>query len=315
MKKKLIIVQTNKIWKKIIFIIILITNLLIFSLFVEIQKRTNKTLYFSCFVTMVKLENKYLRELIEYYKKLKMDKFYIGDDNSFNSEKVSDILKDYIEEGYVEILDIREKNFTQGAFFKYTFDIYKRKCEWLAYFDVDEYLEFTDKKLTINKYLSQGKFRKCEVIKFNWLMYYDNDLIYYDNRTLQERFKKPKFFENDMRTIKCIVRGKIKRNAWINNSGPHETPPGLKECDSLGNFSPYGGGILYPPNYNYAYLKHYSVKSTEEFGYKIIKGLYNGEKFDLENRVDYYFAYNNFTYEKLSLLEKIFNRTFLKFHK
>ena len=32
------------------------------------------------------------------------DKFFIADDNSLNSEKISDILQDYIDEGFVEIL-------------------------------------------------------------------------------------------------------------------------------------------------------------------------------------------------------------------
>ena len=58
--------------------------------------------YFSCFITMAKLENKYVRELIEHYKKLGLDKFYIADDNSLNSEKLSDVLQDYINEGILK---------------------------------------------------------------------------------------------------------------------------------------------------------------------------------------------------------------------
>jgi len=49
--------------------------------------KSNSSSYFSCFVTIVKLENKYLREIIEYYKKLGLNKFFIDDDNLLNSEK------------------------------------------------------------------------------------------------------------------------------------------------------------------------------------------------------------------------------------
>ena len=119
-----------------------------------------------------------------------MDKFYIADDNLLNSKKLSDILQDYINEGYIEILDIREKNFTQTYYFVYPFDRYKYKCKWMLYFDIDEHLEFVDKKITINDYLSQDRFKKYEVIKINWVMYTNTNenLLYYDNRTLKERF-------------------------------------------------------------------------------------------------------------------------------
>jgi hypothetical protein len=144
--------------------------------------KNNSLSYFSCFVTMAKLENKYVREIIEYYKKLGLDKFFIGDDNSLNSEKLSDVLQDYIDEGYIEIFDIKEQHFTQTYFFKFTFDKYKSKCKWMLYFDIDEYLEFVDKKITINDYLSQDRFNKCEVIKINWVMYINENLLYYENK-------------------------------------------------------------------------------------------------------------------------------------
>lgn len=41
---------------------------------------------------MTKIENKYARKLIEHYKNLGFDKFYLADDNLLNSEKLSDIL-------------------------------------------------------------------------------------------------------------------------------------------------------------------------------------------------------------------------------
>jgi hypothetical protein len=37
----------------------------------------------------------------------------------------------------------------------------------MLYFDVDEYLEFVDKKININDYLFQDRFNKYEVIKIN----------------------------------------------------------------------------------------------------------------------------------------------------
>ena len=79
-------------------------------------------------------------------------------------------MQDYIYEGYIEIFDIREQLFTEPYFCKFIFDKDKSKCKWILYFDIDEYLEFVDKKIAINDYLSQYRFNKFEVIKINWVM-------------------------------------------------------------------------------------------------------------------------------------------------
>ena len=291
-----------------IFLLLIILKKIFFNFHIFLPST-----YYSCFITMVRLENKYIKEVIEYYRNLGIDKFFIGDDNKLNTENISEVLKDYINESYVEILDIREKHYSQKYFFLYSYNLYKSKCKWIFYFDIDEYLEFKNKTLKINDFLSQEKFNKCEVIKINWLMYNDNDLLYYENRSLQERFTTPIYYKNDIRTVKSIVRGNLKRNPWILNSAPHEPAFGLKTCDSLGNISVYQKGTIYPPIYNCCYIKHYSIKSTEEFGYKIKKGYY-GNKFNIDNRINYYFTINKFSKEKLILLEKIFNKKFTFFH-
>ena len=43
-------------------------------------------------------------------------------------------------------------------------------------------------------YLKNKIFRYCQVLHLNQVFYTDNDLLYYDNRTLKERFpiKEPK---------------------------------------------------------------------------------------------------------------------------
>ena len=272
--------------------------------------KSNSSSYFSCFITMAKLENKYVREVIAHYKKLGLDKFFIADDNSLNSEKISDVLQDYINEGYIEILDIREQYFTQKYFFEFSFDKYKSKCKWMLYFDIDEYLEFVDKKITINDYLSQDRFNKCEIIKINWVMYINDDLLYYDNRPLEERFPTPTYVKEDVRTVKSIVRNDSRRNPWIRNSAPHEPASGLNSCDSIGHYSPYHHGMLYPPILSYCYIKHYHYKSVEEYALKIKKGIYNGTKFNINKKIKVYFERNNYSKVKVKLFEKMLNKKF-----
>ena len=54
---------------------ILAIILLISFLFFQKKKKENKTDYYACFSGMGKMENKYIRELIEYYLKLGVEKF------------------------------------------------------------------------------------------------------------------------------------------------------------------------------------------------------------------------------------------------
>ena len=177
------------------------------------------------------------------------------------------------------------------------------------------YLEFIDKTMKINNYLSQERFNKWEIIKVNWVIYINEDLVYYDNRTLKERFPTPTYIREDVRTVKTIVRNDSKRNPWIKNSSPHEPAPGLYSCNSIGDSSPYNFGMIDPPILSYYYLKHYGHKSTEEFEYKIKKGLYVGGKYNIRDRIDFYFQRFKFTKEKLELLEKILNQTFDRLQK
>ena len=90
---------------------------------------------------MGRRENRYVRELIEYYMHLGVGKFVFGDNSTPKEEKLKDVLQDYIKEGIVDILDIVGNPIAQGTFFGVMYEKYKTKCEWLTFFDFDEYLE------------------------------------------------------------------------------------------------------------------------------------------------------------------------------
>ena len=62
---------------------------------------------------MGKNENKYIREYIEYYSKLGVEKFIIGDNNDNNTEKISDVIQDYINDNIIDIINLTDLNFGQ----------------------------------------------------------------------------------------------------------------------------------------------------------------------------------------------------------
>ena len=282
------------------------------------NKNEKKFQYFCCYCTMGREENIYVKELIEYYSNLGVEKFIIGDNNLINTEKFSDILKDFINNGTVDIINIIGNSISQSTFYGNVYDKYKSKCEWFTFFDFDEYLIMhfdKEKNLTIKEYISNQIFNKCEAILFNWLIYTDNNLLYYDNRTLLERFTIPDFSNINNMYVKSMIRGNINKVAFEPGKTHHHPNKELIICDSMGEKIDDPSETLHPPRFKYAYLMHFNTKTAEEFAKKIKKGnLDNHPNENIEGKIDLFFSINNFTKEKLEIFEKIFNQTFEKYH-
>ena len=271
--------------------------------------------YFFCFCGIGKKENLYSRQLISYYLNLGVEKFVFGDNNEPNTEKLSDVLQDYISNGTVDIIDIIGSSIDQSKFYGILYEKYKKRCEWLSFFDFDEYLVIRFEEgnnLALKEFLPNKIFDKCEAIVFNWLVYNDNDLVYYDNRTILERFTTPSFEDTHNSFVKSIVRGNLDRKPFIDKKTNHRPVPEIKVCNSTGNLlSTYSEG--YPPNYKNGYLIHFALKTAEEYIAKMLKGACGGHKFNinhLEQKVNFFFLHNKFTKEKLKVFETYFNRTF-----
>ena len=100
--------------------------------------------------------------------------------------------------------------------------------KWIIFIDIDEYI-FLKSYLDIHEYLSQQKFIKCDSICLNWVIHTDNELFYYDNRTLKERF--PRINKNKNFCVgKSIIKGNIKN---IHLKSVHTLNNSLKICDGL----------------------------------------------------------------------------------
>lgn len=279
--------------------------------------KTNKFQYYCCFCGMGKKENLYSRELISYYINLGVEKFVFGDNNLPNTEKLSDVLQDYISNGTVDILEIYGSAIGQGEFYGVMYEKYKEKCEWLTFFDFDEYLvmEFEEGKyLKLKEYLSNPMFDNCEAIVFNWLMYGDNDLVYYDNRSSIERFTKPDYSNYANKFVKTIVRGNLTKKVFIPGRTHHRPSPEINLCNSMGKQPENYPDCVEPPVHKYAYIMHFNTKTADEYADKIRRG-YPGNHFENEDeRVNLFFRHNKFTEEKLKVFEKKLNRSFDNYH-
>ena len=290
----------------IIRVILIIVNIFInIKLFKKIKV---------CLCTIGKQENLYAREYVNYYRNLGVNKIFIYDNNDKNDEKFDIVLKDYIDKKFVEIIDIRGMIAPQIIAMEDCRKNNYKKFDWLIFYDMDEFL-FLRNYSKVNKYLSQKKFDKCQRIQLNWLYHTDNNLLYYDNRTLAERFPE---IDNRWKNkkiggsegIKSILKGNI--DIAINDA--HILNPNLTCCDGFGKIKEIEGIITNESDHYYYYIDHYWSKSTEEFVNKLMKGSvavgFRNEH--LLERIHIYFKFCDLTMDKINYIE---NRTKLNLSK
>ena len=264
---------------------------------------------------MGKKENLYVKEYVDYYLKLGIDKLFIYDDNEPNTEKISDIVGNLSKK--IKIYENRKKKIKrQSQAYNDCYKNNKANFDWFLMIDMDEFLVIVNN--TLKKYLSNKIFKKCDFIKFHWVFSNDNNLIYYDNRSLFERFKGP---YTKSQFIKSIIRGNINRLKYSVHS-PKESPEKNITCNNIGkvikskiiNFE-----YINPINIDKAFIIHFKFKSTEEFIRKYKRGYKNWfgnhtEWWKNQNIIKY-FKYNKITLEKIKFLERELKLNLTKYKK
>ena len=203
------------------------------------------------------------------------------------------VINNYVQSGFVEIINFRGKI---KALYDMMNDCYKKNYldyDWLIFYESDEYINLKNFK-DIKQFLSLKKFNNCQTIQLNWLMHTDNDNLYYENKSLKNRFVNS-FKLTTISGIKSILRGKIP-NITINCV--HKINNNLKTCDGFGRRTHLEGAGTNIIDYKYHYIDHYFCKSTQEFVNKLNKKDALFIDSNLRDRIKVYFAINKPTKEK-----------------
>ena len=257
-----------------------------------------------CLCTLAKEENKYIREFVQHYEKYGVDKIFLYDNNDIDGEKFEEVIDDYIKKGFVEILNWRGK---YQAMYKIMNDCYNNNYnyyDWLIFYEIDEFIHLYNYN-NIKLFLNQNKFKNCQEILLNLVCHTDNNLLYYEDKPLFERFPNivPKSKPASKRLeMKSIIRGHIN-GVVINHN--HLGSTKLYSCNSSGLHEKfYKIYTLYGDNKHY-YIDHFYSKSTEEFIRKITKGdaIRNDPKYIYE-RIDKYFSQSKITKAKIDMIKK-----------
>ena len=293
---------------------------------------------------IAKMENKYIRDFVEYYKRLGITHIFLFDNNDINGEHFEDVINDYIQEGYVTLVDVRGAPpvFTtkecsqlqplQPAIYTYCYNNLCKNYDWFMAFDIDEFLTFKDNEITIDEFLSQQKFINTDVIYINWMCFGDSDKlrdepgvpiykrltkpIKDDNRTWKNGYStvgyNQTFFDNQ--NFKSIVRTNIDNVKYYcahrpevqNNKLCIKNPSGEK----ISKNNIYTDSV----DFSCAYLRHYVTKTISEW---IENKMQRGYP-DMNN--EYYTLYpaaffrhgNEWTIEKQEIIDKYIYENYIR---
>ena len=255
-------------------------------------------------------ENIYIKEFVEHYKNLGYNHIFIYDNNDVKGEKLEDVLQKEIDEGFISIKNYRgNRNQPQFKAYVNCYEKNNKNYDWLSFFDVDEFLEIKPKGIKIQRFLSNERYKYCQNIKFNWLIYSDNDKLYYENKPVQKRFKTALYEHTSNRHIKSTVRGNLTTNYWKGARNPHTGNNKYNSCSSSGKKISSRTPYNIPYDYTYGELKHYNTKSIEEYIKKIKRGRADGfnRGLNIKKMIEHFYFINNRTKEKSDIFKKEFN--------
>ena len=92
-------------------------------------------------VAIVKFENNYIREWVEHYKSININKIVICDNNFIGGEKIEEPIQDYINSGFVLIdKSVYGKDRLQVSCYQNNYEKYSNEYNWLTFIDIDEFI-------------------------------------------------------------------------------------------------------------------------------------------------------------------------------
>lgn len=266
-------------------------------------------------VTLTRLGNKYLKEYVEYYKALGVDKMYFYDNNHADEEKVSDVLQEYVDNGFVEIIPFGDvEGRIQEKAYQDFYDKHGDEYDWLCVFDDDEYVTLNYGN-NLKKFLELPIFNNVNGVCFPMVNFCDSGIIVNDKNTRLDVYTEIKDLGDvyNRSFYKTIIRGHLMNVSYLagvyeNNNGHFYTDGChypvidgvcyncLVDCDGH-NLNGSCGSVTLFATFN-GFLKHIPTGCIDDFMHMKMKRDWP----DTENKqhfgYEYFLYYNNHTDEK-----------------
>lgn len=262
-----------------------------------------------------KNENRYVREYVEWHKRIGISHIRLYDNNDPDGERFEDVIGDYINEGYVDLVDVRGQKVVQLKCYTECYHELKNDYDWILFIDCgDEYLVFNRGSINVAQYLTLPQFRNFDMIHINLMTVGDNDKTEYEDKPLMERFPEPIPFDTkvaynfpeDMH-VSSIVRGGLEDIKWEGHGFTHTpSPNNLRCCNNVG-FSVDSESPFAPIDFQFAAFKHFTTKTAREYCDKMRRGfpdqLWDGSR--IRNLIETrFFRTNKVTKEKVRIFKE-----------
>ncbi|WP_286144695.1 glycosyltransferase family 2 protein [Bacteroides caecimuris] len=179
----------------------------IYNFYAQQYKEKEETMYFpyySSVVLLIKDENKYLKEWIDWYVSLGFDHIFIYDNGT--KEDVNDIIQVFDDDVKNKIMVISWKdkynNIQQDAY-NHFLENGGKQCRWCLFADSDEFLRFNNDTENVNAFLKNYE-NYTEV--WGYLEEYNaNGQEIYEDKPVRERFTQ-KFDEYELYYWKNFIQ-------------------------------------------------------------------------------------------------------------
>jgi len=233
----------------------------------EEEKKINMKV---CVCTSGKNENKSIKEFVEYYLKCGVDKIFLYDNSSSDGEKYTETINDYVNSGFVEILDWRGKPNEQLNMMNDCYQKNHDKYNWLVFNNINEFIHFKNNN-NIKYFLGQEKFNTCKKIYINGALHNDHNLIQNGNKTPQQKLSESKEKQTGDKLskntlIKSIIRGNIPNIIF---DSEHKLSNELQGCNEEGIEIKLNGNRINEEDFNNNYVDHYHYKSLNRNSKKL----------------------------------------------
>jgi len=257
-----------------------------------------------------KNDEEYILEWVNHYLSIGITHIIIY--NNSIVDNYSDILKQYINDNLVTVDNCvlnkefinKEKNFNAQTYvYTKCYNENYMNYDFICFFDMDEFIEFENKRTNIISFLHNKNFDKFNVIRLCWKIYDDNNIIVPKTFSVNQ-FLTPSKNTYQNRVCKSILRTNIDmKNKKISAHGVYN----ILSCDALGNlcWNKEGHDNIFigeKPILHKCWLNHYRYKTIYEY---INKMKLMNESNLSEYTLDYFFTYNEKTPEKLEYIKSL----------
>lgn len=255
---------------------------------------------------IARLENKYIKEWVDYHLSIGFDHVYLYDNNRDGEERIFNVI-DTDGKYHNSVTIIPFHHVSLWPQMQAYADCWKRfKFDWMLFIDADEFFTFgKDWKEVHNIQPFVHKYEKdWDAILLNWMCYGDNGHLHYSPISLVDRFPKPLpllLSVTNMwgqQPINGHVKTLVRHDCDFQVCNPHVGKGAFRVCNAEGK--PVKNEPWLPEQtYKIAYLRHYYTKSIQEYAeHKMKRGLADrvpGMTYPLAN----FFIFNRVTIRKL----------------